>query len=41
MARGWWQPTIEVLREERRRAASLERARETRQRATGASGGTR
>ena len=25
-ARGWWQPTIEVLREERRRAASLERA---------------
>jgi hypothetical protein len=30
MARGWWQPTIEVLREERRRAASLERARETR-----------
>jgi len=30
LARGWWQPTIEVLREERRRAASLERARETR-----------
>ena len=30
-ARGWWQPTIEVLREERRRAASLERARATRQ----------
>lgn len=29
-ARGWWQPTIEELREERRRAASLERARETR-----------
>lgn len=29
-ARGWWQPTIEVLREERRRAASLERARATR-----------
>ncbi|MBP0445868.1 hypothetical protein J8J14_13915 [Roseomonas sp. SSH11] len=29
-ARGWWQPTIETLREERRRAASLERARETR-----------
>ncbi len=28
--RGWWQPTIEVLREERRRAASLERARATR-----------
>ena len=27
LARGWWQPTIEVLREERRRAASLERAR--------------
>lgn len=30
IARGWWQLTIEVLREERRRAASLERARETR-----------
>lgn len=30
LARGWWQPTIEVLREERRRTASLERARETR-----------
>ena len=29
-ARGWWQPTIEVLREQRRRAASLERARATR-----------
>jgi hypothetical protein len=29
-ARGWWQPTVEVLREERRRAASLERARATR-----------
>lgn len=29
-ARGWWEPTIEVLREERRRSASLERARETR-----------
>ena len=28
--RGWWQPTIEVLREERRRAASLQRARATR-----------
>lgn len=28
--RGWWQPTIEVLRVERRRAASLERARATR-----------
>jgi hypothetical protein len=26
LARGWWQPTIEALREERRRAASLERA---------------
>ncbi|KAA0122349.1 hypothetical protein CIW48_18990 [Methylobacterium sp. P1-11] len=32
-ARGWWQPTIEALREERRRAASLERARSTRLRA--------
>lgn len=30
-ARGWWQPTIEDLREERRRAASLERAQATRQ----------
>ena len=30
LARGWWQPTIEVLREERRRAASLERAYATR-----------
>ncbi|BAU88776.1 hypothetical protein MPPM_0171 [Methylorubrum populi] len=28
--RGWWQPTIKVLREERRRAASTERARATR-----------
>jgi hypothetical protein len=28
--RGWWQPTIDVLREERRRAASLERALATR-----------
>ena len=28
--RGWWQPTIETLREERRKAASLERARATR-----------
>lgn len=31
LARGWWQPPIEVLREERRRAASLERAQATRQ----------
>jgi hypothetical protein len=30
LARGWWQPTIEMLREERRKAASLERARATR-----------
>lgn len=30
LARGWWQPTIKVLREERSRAASLERARATR-----------
>jgi len=29
-ARGWWQPTIETLRDERRKAASLERARVTR-----------
>lgn len=33
-ARGWWQPTIEVLREERRKAASLERARATRRAGT-------
>lgn len=31
LARGWWQPDIAVLREERRRAASLERAAATRQ----------
>jgi hypothetical protein len=30
LARGWWQPTIEVLWEERRRTASLERAQVTR-----------
>jgi len=30
LARGWWQPTLEVLREERRKAASLERAQATR-----------
>ncbi|GJD89299.1 hypothetical protein BHAOGJBA_2825 [Methylobacterium hispanicum] len=29
-ARGWWQPTIETLRRERRNAASLERAQATR-----------
>jgi hypothetical protein len=29
-ARGWWQPTIETLREERRKSASLDRARATR-----------
>ena len=29
-ARGWWQPTIETLREERRKSAALERARATR-----------
>jgi hypothetical protein len=29
-ARGWWQPTIEVLREERRKGASLLRAKATR-----------
>ncbi len=27
LARGWWQPTIDLLRQERRRAASLERSR--------------
>jgi hypothetical protein len=31
LARGWWQPTIETLREERRRTAALERALATRQ----------
>jgi hypothetical protein len=30
LARGWWQPTIDILREERRRAASRERATATR-----------
>lgn len=30
LARGWWQPTLDILREERRKAASLERARATR-----------
>lgn len=30
LAGGWWQPTIKVLREERRRAAPLERAQATR-----------
>jgi hypothetical protein len=30
LARGWWQPTIEELRPERRKAASLERGWETR-----------
>lgn len=30
LARGWWQPTIDTLREERRKAAFLERAREAR-----------
>jgi hypothetical protein len=30
LARGWWRPMIQVLREERRRAASLERAQATR-----------
>ena len=30
LARGWWQPTLDILREERRKAASLERAKTTR-----------
>jgi hypothetical protein len=30
LARGWWQPTLEELRVERRKARSAERARETR-----------
>lgn len=29
-ARGWWQPTLATLREERRKAASLARAQATR-----------
>lgn len=35
-ARGWWQPTIEELRVERRQAASTGRASETRRAAVGA-----
>lgn len=31
LARGWWQPTIELLRQERRKAAALERAVASRQ----------
>jgi hypothetical protein len=34
LARGWWQPTIEELRIERRKAASIERALETRRAGT-------
>ena len=34
-ARGWWQPTIKELRVERRKAASTERAKETRRSAKG------
>jgi hypothetical protein len=34
LARGWWQPTIEELRVERRQAASIERALQTRRRKT-------
>jgi hypothetical protein len=30
--RGWWQPTLDELREERKKARSIERARETRRR---------
>lgn len=30
LARGWWQPTLEELREERRKASSVEWARNTR-----------
>jgi hypothetical protein len=32
VARGWWQPTLQELREERRKARSIERAQETRRR---------
>ncbi len=34
LARGWWQPTLEELRVERRKARSTERAMETRRLAT-------
>ncbi len=30
LARGWWQPTLEALRDERRKASSVERAQSTR-----------
>lgn len=33
ITRGWWQPTLEELRTERRKARSIERAQETRRRA--------
>lgn len=39
LARGWWQPTLAELREERRKAASLDRARATR-RGAGSSPGS-
>jgi hypothetical protein len=32
VVRGWWQPTLEELRHERRKARSMERAQETRRR---------
>jgi hypothetical protein len=31
-ARGWWQPTLDELRLERKKARSIERAQETRRR---------
>ncbi|TCI00713.1 hypothetical protein EJV46_01200 [Roseococcus sp. SYP-B2431] len=40
LARGWWQPTIEELRPERRKAASEERGRATRKFNASASDGT-
>jgi hypothetical protein len=36
IARGWWQPTLQELRAERRKARSIERAQETRRRKSGA-----
>lgn len=35
LARGWWAPTLEELRAERRKARSIERAKATRQRSPG------
>lgn len=39
LARGWWQPILEELRDERRKASSVERAQETRRKGKDRSGG--